>query len=178
MRERVHFKSSFHKDLELKWGPFILIRLKYKGNGHNVGEKFVLVITFCQTHIFRNRFGCWSAFWLYFEKTSLKTIFMAISELGHKGHYGYFPLLVIMAGLNMAINMVFMGVFSNYSQNADQQPKRFLKICVWQKGMTKTNFSPKLWPFPLYFRLIFQWVCGNPKYARIFMKFLLVFTLI
>ena len=48
---------------------------------------------------------------------------MAISELGHKGHYGYFPLLAIMAGLNMAINMVFMGVFSKYSKNADQQPQ-------------------------------------------------------
>ena len=80
---------------------------------------------------------------------------MAISQLGHNGHYGYFPLLAIMAGLNMAMNMVFMGVFSKCSKNADQLPKRFLKICVWQKVMTKTNFSAKLWPFPLYFGLIF-----------------------
>jgi hypothetical protein len=36
---------------------------------------------------------------------------MAISKLGHNGHYGYFPLLAIIAGLNMAINMVYMGVF-------------------------------------------------------------------
>ena len=37
---------------------------------------------------------------------------MAISKLGHNGHYGYFPLLAIMADLNMAMNIVFMGVFS------------------------------------------------------------------
>ena len=103
---------------------------------------------------------------------------MAISKLGHNGHYGYFRLLTIMAGFNMAINMVFMGVFSKCSKIADQQSKPFLKICVWQKVMTKTNFSPKLWPFPLYFGPIFERVCGTPKYARIFMKFLLVFTLI
>jgi hypothetical protein len=65
---------------------------------------------------------------------------MALLKLGHNGHYGYFPLLAIMAGLNMAINMVVMGVFSKCSKNADQQPKRFLKICVRQKVMTKTNF--------------------------------------
>ena len=57
--------------------------------------------------------------------------FLAISILGHNSHYGYFPLLAVTACLNMAITMVFMGVFSKYIKNADQQPKRFLKICVW-----------------------------------------------
>jgi hypothetical protein len=80
---------------------------------------------------------------------------MAISQLGHNGHYGYFPLLAIMAGLNMAMHMVFMGVFSKCSKNADQLPKRFLKKCAWQKVMTKKKKSAKLWPFPLYFGLIF-----------------------
>ena len=37
---------------------------------------------------------------------------MAISKLGHNSHYDYYPLLAIMAGLNMAINMVFLVVFS------------------------------------------------------------------
>jgi hypothetical protein len=104
--------------------------------------------------------------------------FMAILKFGHNGHYGYFILFYIMAGLNMAINNVFMGVFSKTNKNADQLPKRFLKICVWHKVMTKTNFSPKLWQFPLYFGLILQRVYGTPKYARIFMKFVLVLTLI
>ena len=58
-----------------------------------------------------------------------KTIFMAVSILGHNGHYGYFSFMAIMARINMAINMAFMGVFSKYNKNADQQPKRFLKIC-------------------------------------------------
>ena len=87
-------------------------RPKYKGNGHISEEKFVLAITFCQRHIFRNRFGSVSAFLLYFEKTPIKTIFMAVSKCGHNGHYGYFPLLAIMAGIKMAINKVFMCVFS------------------------------------------------------------------
>ena len=140
--DRVNTKKNFRKIRAFLGVPQTRwkIRRKYKGNGHNLGEKLLLIITFCQTHLFRNRFGCWSAFLLYFEKTSLKFIFMAISKLGHNGHYGYFPLLAIMAGLNMAINMVVMGVFSKCSKNADQQPKRFLKICVWQKVMTKTNF--------------------------------------
>ena len=38
------------------------VRPKYKGNGHNFGDKFVLAITFYQTHIFRNRSDCGSAF--------------------------------------------------------------------------------------------------------------------
>ena len=77
---------------------------KYKGNGHNFGDTFVLAITFYQTHIFLNRFGCWSAFFLYFENTSLKAIFMAISKLGHNDNYGYFPLL---AGLNGLYGCLF-----------------------------------------------------------------------
>jgi hypothetical protein len=58
---------------------------------------------------------------------------MAISKLGHNGHYGYYPLLVITAGLNMAINMVYMGVCLKFSKNADQQPKRFLKDAFGKK---------------------------------------------
>jgi hypothetical protein len=65
----------------------------------------------------------------------------------------------------MAINMDFKDVFSKYSKNADKQPKRFLNICFWQKVMTKTNLSPKLWPYPLYFDLIFQRICGTPRNA-------------
>ena len=103
---------------------------------------------------------------------------MAVSKCGHDGHYSYFPLLAIMADIKMAINMVFMGVFSKYSKNADQLSKRFLKICLWQKVMAKTNFSSEIWPFPLYFGLFFQCICGTPKYARIIMKFFLVFTLV
>ena len=44
---------------------------------------------------------------------------MAISKLGLNSHYGYLPLFAIMSGLNMAKNIVFMGVFSKYSKNAD-----------------------------------------------------------
>ena len=66
-------------------------RPKYKGNGHNSGNNFVLAITFYWTHIFRNGFGSLSAFLLCFEKTPIKNIFMAISKCGHNGHYGYFP---------------------------------------------------------------------------------------
>jgi hypothetical protein len=48
---------------------------------------------------------------------------VATSKLGNNGRYGYFPLLAIMAGLKLAINMVFMGVFLKNRNNADQEQK-------------------------------------------------------
>ena len=48
-------------------------------------------------------------------------------ENSHNGRYG--PILI-------------WPVFSKYSKNADQQSKRFLQICVWQKVSTNTNLSP------------------------------------
>ena len=50
--------------------------------------------------------------------------------------------MAIMAGLennNMAINMVFMGVFSKNSKNRDQLRKRFVNRCNSKKVMTKTK---------------------------------------
>ena len=42
-----------------------------------------------------------------------------------------FHFMAIMAHIVMAIHMVFMGVSSKNSKNADQQSKRFLKIWKW-----------------------------------------------
>ena len=67
------------------------ISWKYKRNGHIFGDKFVLVTTFYHVHIFRNRFGCWSAFLLFFEKTPMKTIFTAISRQSITAIYGHLP---------------------------------------------------------------------------------------
>jgi hypothetical protein len=64
-------------------------------------------------------------------------------KTGHNSYYGHFPTLAIMARPIMAINMVFMGVSSKNSKNADQLPKRFLKIYKWSKIMAITNLSPK-----------------------------------
>ena len=84
-------------------------RLKYKGNGHYFGDKFVLAITFYQLHIFRNRFLCWSAFLLDFKKTPIKTIFMAITYVCHNSQYWQMAIMAVMAHHYAVINMVFMG---------------------------------------------------------------------
>jgi hypothetical protein len=39
-------------------------------------------------------------------------------------------IIAVMARLEMAINMVFIGVFSKNSKNSDQQPKRFKNMNV------------------------------------------------
>ena len=62
--------------------------------------------------------------------------------------------MAIIAGLvnaDMTMNMVFLGVFSKSSKNADQLRKRFVNPSNSKKVMTKTNFSSEFWPFPLYF---------------------------
>ena len=64
-------------------------------------------------------------------------------KMGHNSHYGHFPILAIMAGLNIAINVVFMGIFSKYSNNADQQWNRIPKKRKRWKVMAKINLSPK-----------------------------------
>ena len=107
------------------------ISWKYKRNGHIFGDKFVLVTTFYHVHIFRNRFGCWSAFLLFFEKTPMKTIFTAISRWAITAIMAIYHFMAIMAHIVMAIHMVFMGVSSKDSKNADQHSKWFLKIWKW-----------------------------------------------
>ena len=118
------------------------IRPKYKGNGHNYGDKFVSAITFYQMQILRNRFRCWSPILLYFETTPIMTIFMAIL---HNHNYWKMTIMVVMARLDMAINMVFMGVISKYSKIADEQRKRFLKFAfgktLWPKQICHHNYS-------------------------------------
>ena len=66
-------------------------RWKYKRNGHYFDENFVLSITFCHFHIFRNRFDCWSAFLLYFKGTPMKTILMAIIRRAIMAKIGKWP---------------------------------------------------------------------------------------
>ena len=44
--------------------------------------------------------------------------------------------------------------------------------------MTKRNVCPILWPFPLYFGLIFQSAWWTPKSPQIDLKFVLVSFLI
>jgi hypothetical protein len=104
---------------------------KYKGNGHNIIEKFVLAITYCHIHSFKNRFGQWSAFLLYFKKTPIKTIIMAISLCAIMANIVKMAIMAVMANTVMARTLVFMGDFIKYSKNADHWQKRCLKICMW-----------------------------------------------
>ena len=73
-----------------------------------------------------------------------------------------FVILASMAKLEMAINMVIMGVFLKRSKNADQTRKPFINWSNGVKVMAKTKNSPILWPFALYFGPIFQLACGTP----------------
>ena len=88
--------------------------------------------------------------------------------------------MAIIAGLvnaDMTMNMVFLGVFSKSSKNADQLRKRFVNPSNSKKVMTKTKFSSEFWPFPLYFGPIFRLAWGTLYIARIWLKFFLVATL-
>jgi hypothetical protein len=67
------------------------MRRKYKQFGHYFGDKFVLAITFYHLYMFRNRFGCESAFLLNFEET-LMTIFIAITITAFMAVFQFLPL--------------------------------------------------------------------------------------
>ena len=58
----------------------------------------------------------------------MKTICMAIIIWAIMAIKWKRAIIAVMARLEMAANMVFRCVFSKNSKNADQQPKRFLKI--------------------------------------------------
>ena len=64
--------------------------------------------------------------------------------------------IAIIENSDMTTNMVFMGVFSKSSENADQLRKRFVNRPNRKEVMTKTNFLSDFGPFPLYFWPIFQ----------------------
>jgi hypothetical protein len=68
---------------------------------------------------------------------------MAISKLGHNGHYGYFPLLAIKA-LNMAINMVFMGVFFEIQQKCSSTLKTVSNNMHLAKNYDQTKFFAQI----------------------------------
>ena len=71
-----------------------------------------LAITFYHLHIFLNRFPCWSVLLLYFGKDAHEDHMYGHIKTGHNRHYGHFLIFAVMAHLNMAINMVFIGVNS------------------------------------------------------------------
>jgi hypothetical protein len=67
-------------------------------------------------------------------------------------HYGHFPIFAVMAHLNMAINMVFMGVYAKFIKIADQQQHisenmQMVKSCCKNKFVTQIMaISLVFWP--------------------------------
>jgi hypothetical protein len=51
-------KTRRYSEHAFLWGFCLLMKPKYKENGHYFGDKFVLAITFYQLNIFQNRFLC------------------------------------------------------------------------------------------------------------------------
>ena len=68
---------------------------------------------------------------LYFKKTSIKTIIMAISWCAIMAIIVKMAIMAVMAHRDMAIKMVLMGVFLKYSKNADHWSKRCSKLCKY-----------------------------------------------
>ena len=97
---------------------------KYMGNGHNCSINFVLAITFNPMHLFQFRFHCWSTFILMFAKKSLLTISVAILGQAIMAKLAKMTILVVIAWLNMATDMVKSDFFVNRRIKVDQQWKR------------------------------------------------------
>ena len=106
-------------------------------------EKFlVLAVTFTPLLQFTNGFRVWSAFWLLFKKTPITPIFIAMSSLAIMAKMTKMALIAVMEYYEMALNIVFMGVFLKSSKNPDQTWKKFGNRSNGLKVMAKTkNFS-------------------------------------
>jgi hypothetical protein len=55
-----------------------------------------------------------------FKETSMKTIFMAKLRQEITVYIGKLAIIAVMANLDKAMNMVFLGVSWNFRKNADQ----------------------------------------------------------
>ena len=76
---------------------------------------------------------------------------MTISRIAIMVNIVKMAIIAIMEKFYMTTDMVFMGVFSESSENADQLRKRFVNRPNRKEVMIKTNFSLDFGPFPLYF---------------------------
>ena len=99
--------------------------------GQNRREMAIIALTNCfyHLHIFLNRFPCWSVLLLYFGKDAHEDHMYGHIKTCHNRHYGHFRIFAVIAHLNIAINMVFIGVNSKCITNAVKHQKPFLKIC-------------------------------------------------
>jgi hypothetical protein len=102
-------------------------------NGHYSGDKFDMAITFYHLYIFRNKkpFGLLICIFAVLRGDTHGDHIYGHDGTGHNGQSWKMAIIAVMVRLDMAINMVIMGVSSKFSKNADQQPKRFLNIWKW-----------------------------------------------
>ena len=88
---------------------------------------FVVAITFKPMQIFPIRFHRLSTFCQFFAETLIMTIFMAILCQAIMANFSKIAIMAILVWVDVAINMVNMGVSAKNRQNVDSLRKRIGK---------------------------------------------------
>ena len=170
------YQKKFWTNPSILRGPtsHLKIWLKIQRKWQENRRIFVLAITFKPLLQFTNGFCAWSAFLLFFKKTPIMAIFIAMTRLAIMAKMTKMAIIAVMEYYKLASNMAFMGVFLKNSKNADQTWKWFVNWGNGLKVMAKTKISQIFWPFPLYFEPKFQLACGTPWDAWICLEIFLV----
>ena len=117
-----------------------------------------LAITSCRKQIFKFRFRYWSAFWPFFEKTSKMAIFLNTCGHAIAAILTIFVIFAIMARPIMAINSNILWSFLMFPQRLAKMQisseNEIKKYAFYMKLWPTKRFGLKLWPFPLYFKVI------------------------
>ena len=90
-----------------------------------------------------------------FTETYILTIFMAILRQAIMAKMNKMAIMAILVWINMAINMVNIGVYAKNRKNVDSLQKRIGKYCVGSKVMAKTKYFVKKGPKMADFLCIF-----------------------
>ena len=120
------------------------------------------------------RFRRLSTFCLFFAETPTLTIFMAILCQAIMANFSKIAIMAILVWVDVAINMVNMGVSAKNRQNVDSLRKRIGKNRIGKKVMTKTKYfvqkGSKMADFLCIFVWNLKWMAnglGNKRFYKL-----------